>query len=74
MQTLTRSDRSAGIVHRSSRFAALLGPLVTELVGYHVSDGHQAASFVNTITFGGFAVLALVLAFVLYRPLLTRHS
>lgn len=53
---------------------ATLGTSVAGMALLMQLSGDPAASLVNTITFGGFAVLALVLAFVLYRPLLTRHS
>lgn len=52
---------------------ATLGTSVAGMAVLMQLSDDPAASVVNTITFGGFAVLALVLAFVLYRPLLTKR-
>lgn len=70
--------RRAAWAHKAKYVAigwfATLGSSVAGMAVLMQLENDPAATMVNTVTFAGFAALALTLAFVLYRPLLVgRH-
>lgn len=60
--------------YTAAGWVALLGSSVAGMAIVMHATGDPAGSAVNTIAFSLFAVIGLVMAFLVYRPLLLSHS